>query len=57
MTPEYITSLEQSQEELIDLLYAALPYVEEGEEFNHPNKRTVSQRIRAAIERAREVMA
>lgn len=35
--------------ELLDALYAALPYVEEGEEFNHPEKRDLSKTIRALI--------
>lgn len=35
--------------ELLDALYAALPYVEEGEEFNHPDKRDLSKTIRALI--------
>ena len=38
--------------ELLELLYAALPYVEEGEEFNHPRKRALSASIRAAITKA-----
>lgn len=35
--------------ELIELLTLALPYVEEGEEFNHPSKRNLSKRIRAIV--------
>jgi len=38
--------------EMVALLYLALPYVEEGEEFNHPDKRTVSKRIRAVLQQA-----
>lgn len=38
--------------ELLDALYSALPYVEEGEEFNHPDKRNLSKTIRALIAKA-----
>lgn len=38
--------------EMLDALYAALPYVEEGEEFNHPDKRNLSKTIRALIAKA-----
>lgn len=35
--------------DLLDALYLALPYVEEGEEYNHPDKRVLSKTIRALI--------
>ncbi|MFM2134449.1 MAG: hypothetical protein RL156_1730 [Bacteroidota bacterium] len=35
--------------DMADLLLAALPYVEEGEEFNKPNCRTLSRDIRALL--------
>jgi len=38
--------------EMLDALYAALPYVEEGEEFNHSDKRNLSKTIRALIAKA-----
>jgi hypothetical protein len=34
---------------LLDLLAEALPYVEEGEEFNKPTQRGLSKKIRAII--------
>ncbi|NBW14811.1 MAG: hypothetical protein EBR82_43110 [Caulobacteraceae bacterium] len=37
--------------QLIELLYAALPYVEEGEEFNKPNAPKLSAKIRAALKK------
>jgi hypothetical protein len=40
-----------SAPDLLDLLTDALPYVEEGEEFNKPGCRHLSKKIRAAIER------
>ena len=39
----------QSAPDLFDLVALALPYVEEGEEFNHPTKRELSKRIREEI--------
>ena len=36
---------------LLDMLCEALPYVEEGEEFNKPTARTLSKKIRAMVER------
>jgi hypothetical protein len=38
--------------ELLEFLTLALPYVEEGEDFNAPHKRSLSARIRAAITKA-----
>lgn len=35
---------------LLELLTLALPYVEEGEEYNAPHKRGLAEKIRAAIE-------
>ena len=32
--------------EILELLYLALPYVEEGEQFNHPRKKSLSRDIR-----------
>lgn len=37
--------------DMLDLLIEALPYVEEGEEFNKPSARGLSKKIRAIIER------
>jgi hypothetical protein len=34
---------------LLDLLAEALPYVEEGEEFNKPTQRGLSKKIRAIV--------
>lgn len=36
--------------DLLDLLLLALPYVEEGEQFNHPRKRDLSRRIREILD-------
>jgi hypothetical protein len=44
--------LEQAAPDLLELVTLALPYVEEGEEFNHPAKRTLSKRIKAALHKA-----
>lgn len=41
--------------ELLDLLLAALPYVEEGEQFNKPTGRELSKRIRAVLAKAEGV--
>jgi hypothetical protein len=35
--------------EALELLYEALPYVLEGEEFNKPSRKGLSKQIRAAI--------
>lgn len=37
---------------LAELLLAALPYVEEGEEFNKPHKRNLSKQIRELLKQA-----
>ena len=39
-----------TKQDLIDLLILALPYVEEGEEFNNPARRTLSVMIRDTVE-------
>lgn len=44
-----IINAHNSQQDLIDLLTSALPYVEEGEEFNHPRKRELSRRIKLIL--------
>lgn len=41
-----------SAPELLNMLILALPYVEEGEQFNGPHKRNLSAQIRAAIAKA-----
>lgn len=38
--------------DLLELLTLALPYVEEGEQFNKPSCRDLSKKIRAAIAKA-----
>jgi len=38
--------------ELLELLFEALPYIEESEQFNKPTCRTLSKRARAAIAKA-----
>lgn len=40
----------QEHTELLTLLIEALPYVEEGEEFNKPTGKNLSKKIRASIE-------
>lgn len=39
--------------DLLDMLEDALPYVEEGEEFNKPSRRGLSKAIRATITKVR----
>lgn len=42
-------AMRMQREELLELLTDALPYVEEGEQFNKPTCRDLSKKIRAAI--------
>jgi len=41
--------LHQKNQALIDLLYMAVPYVEEGEQFNKPSAPKLSNEIKAML--------
>lgn len=47
--PARVIDRETKLPELIDLLFLALPSVEEAEQFNKPSCRTLSKRIRAVL--------
>ena len=40
----------EQRNELLELLTEALPYIEEGEQFNKATARTLSKRVRAIVE-------
>lgn len=42
-----------SAPDLLDLIEQALPYVEEGEQFNKPSHRGLSKRMRAILDESR----
>lgn len=44
-----LTTVLRAVPEMLDLLEDALPYVEEGEEFNKPTRRDLSKRIKAML--------